>query len=91
VNSKPAFLNSKKKQNKMKNSVIDLHLSSTHYADSRSYRLGHCQMVSWLINNFRKIKSEEVTYKDYESFGNSQGIITYNEESFNTFKEQQYV
>lgn len=75
----------------MKNSIIDLHLSSTHYADSRSHRLGHCQMVSWLINNFRKIKSEEVTYKDYESFGNSQGIMTYNEESFNTFKEQQYV
>ena len=48
-------------------------------------------MVSWLITNFRKIKSEEVTYKDYESFGNSQGIMTYNEESFNTFKEQQYV
>ena len=75
----------------MKHSIIDLHLSSTYYADSRSYRLGHCQMVSRLITNFRKIKSEEVTYKDYESFGNSPGIMTYNEESFNTFKEQQYV
>ena len=75
----------------MENSIIDLHLSSTYYADRRSYRLEHCQMVSWLLNNFRKIISEEVTYKDYESFGNSQGIMTYNEESFNNFKEQQYV
>ena len=75
----------------MEKSVIDLHLSSTYFSDSRSYRFGHCQMVSWLINNFRKIKSEEVTYKDYESFGNSQGIMTYNEETFNTFKGQQYV
>jgi hypothetical protein len=75
----------------MKISVIDLHLSSTHCANSRSYRLGHCQMVSWLINNFRKIKSEEVTYKMYEEYGNSLGIMTYNEEFFNTFKEQQYV
>ena len=75
----------------MKHSIIDLHLSSTYYADSRSYRLGHCQMVSWLITNFRKIKSEEVTYKDYEKFGNSLGIMTYNEESFNNFKNQEYV
>ena len=75
----------------MENSVIDLHLSSTRYADSRSYRLGHCQMVSWLISNFRKIKSEEVTYKMYEGYGNGLGIITYNEESFDAFKEQEYV
>lgn len=75
----------------MKDSVIDLHLSSTYYGDSRSYRLGHCQMVSWLIDNFRKIKSEEVTYKMYVGYGNGLGIMTYNEESFNTFKEQQYV
>ncbi len=84
----------------MKNSIIDLHLSSTHYADTRrcsptkrirTYRLGHCQMVSWLISNFRKIKSGEVTYKDYEKEGNSNGIMTYNEESFNNFKNQEYV
>jgi len=75
----------------MKDSVIDLHLSSTYYADSRSYHLGHCQMVSWLLDNFRKIKSEEVTYKMYVGYGNGLGIMTYNEESFNTFKEQQYV
>ena len=73
------------------NSAINLHLSSTYHADSRTYRLGHCQMVSYLIDNFRKIKSNEVTYKDYESFGKSLGIMTFNEESFNTFKEQQYV
>lgn len=75
----------------MKNSIIDLHLSSTHYADKRSYRLGHCQMVSWLLDNFRKIKSEEVTYKMYVGYGSRLGIMTYNEESFNIFKEQQYV
>lgn len=75
----------------MKTPIIDLHLSSTYYADSRNYRLGHCQMVSWLISNFRKIKSGEITYKDYESFGNSQGIMIYNEESFIVFKERQYV
>jgi len=75
----------------MKDSIINLHLSSTYYADTRSYRLGHCQMVSWLINNFRKIKSEEITYQDYEKEGNYNGIMTYSEESFNNFKEQQYV
>jgi hypothetical protein len=48
-------------------------------------------MVSWLISNFRKIKSGEVTYSDYEKEGNANGIMTYNEESFNIFKEQQYV
>jgi hypothetical protein len=78
-------------QNKMENSIIDLHLSSTHYAETRTYRLGHCQMVSWLISNFRKIKSGEVIYQDYEKEGNSNGIMTYNEESFNNLKEQQYV
>lgn len=75
----------------MKNSIIDLHLSSTYYADNRSYRLSHCQMVSWLIDNFRKIKSGEVTYKMYVGYGNGLGIMTYNEETFNTFKEQQYI
>jgi hypothetical protein len=75
----------------MKNSIIDLHLSSTHYSDTRTYRLRHCQMVSWLISNFRKIKSGEITYKDYEKEGNSKGIMIYNEESFNNFKEQEYV
>lgn len=72
-------------------STIDLHLSSTHYADSRSYKIGHCEMVTWLVTNFRKIKSEEITYQDYEKFGNSLGIMTYNDESFNNFKNQKYV
>jgi len=75
----------------MKDSAIDLHLSSTYYAERRGYRLGHCQMVSWLISNFKKIKSGEVTYKDYEEKGNSLGIMTCNEESFNNFKNQEYV
>jgi hypothetical protein len=35
----------------MKNSVIDLHLSSTYHAQCRLYRLNHCQMVSWLMDN----------------------------------------
>ena len=75
----------------MNKSVIDLHLSSTQYADNRGFKLAHCQMVTWLINNFQSIKDEEVTYEDYKSFGKSQGISTYNEESFNLFKEQQYI
>ncbi len=75
----------------MKDSVINLHLSSVKYADERIYRLGHCQMVSWLLKNFRKIKSEEVTYQDYIKEGNSNGIITYKEEAFINFKNQKYV
>lgn len=75
----------------MKNSIIDLHLSSTHYTNSKSYRLGHCQMVSWLINNFKEIKSGEVTYEMYVGYGNGLGIMTFNEESFNILKESQYV
>lgn len=75
----------------MNNSIIDLHLNSTYLADRRTYRLGHCQMVSWLISNFRKIKSEEITYEDYRKESSSNGIMTYNEESFNNFKNQKYV
>jgi len=75
----------------MNNSIIDLHLSSTYFADRRTYRLGHCQMVSWLISNFRKIKSKEITYEDYRKESSSNGIMTYNEESFNNFKNQKYV
>lgn len=75
----------------MEKSIIDLHLSSTYYADTRGYCLNHCQMVTWLINNFKQIKSGKVSYEDYKSFGNSLGITTYTEESFNIFKQQQYV
>jgi hypothetical protein len=75
----------------MKNSIIDLHLNSAYYANTRTYRLGHCQMVSWLISNFSKIKSGEVTYQDYYDESKSNRIVTYNEESFNNFKEQQCI
>lgn len=75
----------------MTTSIIDLHLSSTQYADTRTYKLGHCQMVAWLIENFRKIKSGEITYQDYEKEGSSNGISTFKEESFELFKSQDYV
>lgn len=75
----------------METSIIDLHLSSTHHADTRGYRLDHCQMVTWLINNFEQIKSGEVSYEDYKSFGSSLGITTYVEQCFNIFKKKQYV
>ena len=72
-------------------SIIDIHLSCTHYADTRTYRLGHCQIVSWLMNNFRKIKSEEVVYQDYVTYCQSNGNSYYNEESFDIFKNQEYI
>lgn len=72
-------------------SVINLHISCLQYPDSRIVMLGHCQMVSWLIENFRKIKNLEVTYKDYESFGNSKGVRIFSEESFTVFQNQKYI
>lgn len=66
-------------------------MSCVQYPDSRIAALGHCQMISWLIENFQKIKSQEVTYKDYESFGNSKGVRVFSEESFNIFKQQEYI
>lgn len=74
-----------------KKSTIDLHLSSTHYADRRTYQIRHCQMVNWLVMNFIKIKNKIVTYQDYENLGKDLGIIIFNEESFNLFKDQEYI
>ena len=73
------------------NSIIDMHLDSAQYAEKRSYRLGHCQVVSWLLDNFRAIKANEVTYKDYEGYVRGHGLNYFNEESFNIFKEGEYV
>ena len=73
------------------NPIIDNHLSSTYYADRRCYRLGHCKVVTWLLENFRKIKSDEVTYNDYIKYCNKQGLSYFNEESFNVYKEREYV
>jgi hypothetical protein len=74
----------------MKASIIDLHLMSVNTARTRDHAISHCEMVTWLADNFIKIKSEEVTYQDYLKKGNSNGIYVYNEESFNNFKTQEY-
>lgn len=74
---------------KMKDSVIDLHLSSAHYAERRGYRLNHCRMVAWLIDNFRLIQKGEVTYEDYVRYGDARGIATFIEEAFDTYKNQE--
>lgn len=75
---------------KMKDSVIDLHLSSAYYAERKCYRVVHCIMVAWLHSNFRKIQSGEVTYEDYEKYAKSKSSASYNEESFNVFKAQEF-
>lgn len=74
-------------QNKI--SVIEVHLGSANHARTRDFRLMHCIMVSWLIHNFEKIKSGEVTYQDYDKKGSELGIATYIEESFEVFKSQE--
>lgn len=71
-------------------SLINLHFSST-YGNKRSYGLGHCQVVSWLINNFKAIKDGSIVFSDYVKYASSHGISTFNEESFNTFKAQTYI
>ena len=76
---------------KMKDSVIDLHLSSAYYAEHRCYRIYHCKMVAWLQSNFRKIQSGEVTYEDYIKYADSIQSASYNEESFNVFKAQEFI
>ena len=72
-------------------SVIDMHLSSVQYADTRSYKLGHCQVVSWLLENFRAIKADKVTYNDYVTYLKGQGLNYFNEESFNVLKDREYI
>ena len=69
--------------------VINLHLSNAKF-NTKNFTIRHCQMVSWLVNNFQKIKSGEITYQDYLSFGGSLGITTFVEECFNAYKEQEY-
>lgn len=71
--------------------VIDLHLDSTYHPNERYYRLAHCQMVAWLIENFKRIQSGEVDYHQYERKANSLGIATYREEAFEKFKDQKYI
>lgn len=75
----------------MENSVINLHLSSVNSAETRNYKLRHCKIVSWLMYSFNGIKSGEITYEDYKSFGDSLGINTYKQECFEAFREQEYV
>lgn len=71
-------------------SIMDLHLSST-YGNEREYALGHCRVVNWLIENFKNIQFNRVSYNDYKSYVSSHGLSYFNEECFNKFKNQRYI
>jgi len=71
--------------------LLDLHLSSAYNADQRGYRISHACMVYWIVSNFRKMKSGEVTYQEYVNEAKSAGIMHFNEQKFEEYKTQDFV
>ena len=71
-------------------SVLDLHLGSAAYADTRGYKIGHCKVVAWLTENFYKIQIGELDFQDYTDYCNILGVSSYIEEAFEIFKSQAY-
>lgn len=73
----------------MKN-ILDLHLSSAAYADTKDFKIAHCQVVSFLVSNFFAIKSGELDFQDYTDYCNVLGVSSFIEENFEIFKSQAY-
>jgi uncharacterized protein YbcV (DUF1398 family) len=48
-------------------------------------------MVYWIVSNFRKMKSGEVTYQEYVNEAKSAGIMHFNEQKFEEYKTQDFV